>query len=231
MKTRIRIGLVGDRSATVVAHQAIPVALELAAHAIGVGVQHEWLSTDRIDAADEFDGFDGLWCVPGGPYRSMTGALTAIRHARESGTPLMASCAGFQHVVIEWARNVLGWVDADHSEVSPNAARAVVSELSCGLLEGEGRVQFQPGSRLAAAYGAFAAEEEYLCRFGLNPEFTTALIAGPLRATATDAVGEVRAVELDGHRFFVATLFQGERSALRGRLPPLTRAFVHACLS
>jgi CTP synthase (UTP-ammonia lyase) len=229
MKTHVRIGLVGDRSASVVAHRAIPIALDMAAQAIGVGVQPAWIPTDRIDADESFAGFDGLWCVPGGPYRSMSGALTAIRHARVSGTPLTASCAGFQHVVIEWARNVLGWVDADHSEVSPDASRAVISELSCGLLEGEGRVQFRPGSRLATAYGALEAEEEYLCRFGLNPDFTATLVSGRLRATATDAVGEVRAVELVDHPFFVATLFQGERSALKGRLPPLTLAFVRAC--
>lgn len=229
MKRIVRVGLVGDRSATVIAHQAIPVALEMAAQAIGADLQHEWLPTDRIDAGEDFDGFDGLWCVPGGPYRSMTGALTAIRHARESGTPLTASCAGFQHVVIEWARNVLGWVDADHSEVSPDASRAVISALSCGLLEGEGRVQFRSGSRLATAYGALEADEEYLCRFGLNLDFTATLLSGRLRATATDTLGEVRAVELVDHPFFVATLFQGERSALKGRLPPLTRAFVRAC--
>jgi CTP synthase (UTP-ammonia lyase) len=53
-------------------------------------------------------------------------------------------------------------------------------------------------------------------------------MSGPLQITARDEDDEVRAIELDGHPFFVATLFQPERAALRGRLPPLVGAFVRA---
>ena len=66
-------------------------------------------------------------------------------------------------------------------------------------------------------------------RYGLNPDFRAALVRGPLRATAHDTAGDTRAVELDGHPFFVATLFQPERAALEGRVPPLVAAFVQAC--
>jgi len=62
----------------------------------------------------------------------------------------------------------------------------------------------------------------------LNPAFRAALLTGPLRASALDAAGEVRAVELDSHPFFVATLFQPERKALEGNTPPLVLAFVEA---
>ena len=58
--------------------------------------------------------------------------------------------------------------------------------------------------------------------------FAERLATGPLRATAHDAPGEVRALELDGHPFFVGTLFQPERAALRGVVPPVVRAFVQA---
>jgi len=63
----------------------------------------------------------------------------------------------------------------------------------------------------------------------LNPQFAAALTSGPLRITARDEAGEVRAVELDGHPFFAATLFQPERAALQGIAPPLVVAFVRAC--
>jgi len=55
------------------------------------------------------------------------------------------------------------------------------------------------------------------------------VLAGPLRATGHDEDGEVRAIELDDHPFFVATLFQPERAALAGRRAPLVEAFVRAC--
>src|ERR1019366_6267362 len=143
-------------------------------------------------------GFSSLWCVPASPYRSMDGGLLAIRHARESGAPFLGTCGGVQHAVIEYARNVLGWADAEHAETAPDADRAVISLLACSLVETSGVVRFVPGSRIATAYGATEATEGYRCRYGLNAEFRSVLLAGPLRATAEDEAGEVRAVELDG---------------------------------
>lgn len=227
---RIRIGLVGDFDAGVIAHRAIPLAIERAAAADGVQVEPVWLPTERL--TDEIDcrTFAGLWCVPGSPYRSMDGALRAIRFARERATPFLGTCGGFQHAVIEYARDVLGWDDAEHAETAPAAARAVIAPLQCTLVEATGTVHFRPGSRIARAYGAPSAREDYHCRYGINPAFATELVAGPLRATAHDDAGEVRAVELDGHPFFVAALFQPERTALAGRTPPLVAAFIQACL-
>ncbi len=223
------IGLVGDRRDTVVAHRAIPVALESAAAALDIPVTWRWIPTEAAGSVERFAGLAGVWCVPGGPYRSMAGALFAIRHAREQGLPFLGSCAGFQHTVVEYARNVLGWPDADHAEVAADAARAVITPLSCGLLEGVAAIRLVPGTRIAAAYGVGSTAEEYLCSYGLNPEFRAALTAGPLREAATDDLGDLRAVELDDHPFFVATLFQPERAALKGEQVPLARAFVTAC--
>ncbi|MCX6922759.1 MAG: hypothetical protein NT154_06030, partial [Verrucomicrobia bacterium] len=183
----------------------------------------------EIQAASRLFSFGGLWCVPASPYHSMDGALLAIRHARESCVPFLGTCGGFQHAVIECARNVLGWADAEHAETVPSAARAVISLLECSLVETSGVVRFFPGSRIAAAYGVSEATERYRCRYGLNPEFRSVLFAGPLRATAEDENGEVRAMELESHPFFVATLFQPERAAFAGRPPPLVVALVRAC--
>jgi CTP synthase (UTP-ammonia lyase) len=105
----------------------------------------------------------------------------------------------------------------------------VIAPLACALVEVTGTVRFFPNSRLAKAYGIGEAVEGYRCQCGLNPAFQAMLVSGPLRAVADDATGEVRGVELDAHPFFVATLFQPERAALKGQLPPLVAAFVQAC--
>lgn len=223
------IGLVGDFDASVPAHQAIPVALGLAAAALGLEAGFEWVPTEDIRSESRLGGFDGLWCVPASPYRHMEGALLAIRYAREQAVPFLGTCGGFQHAVIEYARNVLGWADADHAETAPDATRLVIAPLACALVEATGAVRLFPGSRLASAYGAQEAQEGYRCRYGMNPAFQAALVAGPLRAAADDETGEIRAVELEGHPFFVATLFQPERAALKGTLPPLVTAFLRAC--
>jgi CTP synthase (UTP-ammonia lyase) len=225
----VLIGLVGDRDLSVPAHRAIPLALNQASETLDLKVGFEWVPTDDIHSVSRLSGFDGLWCVPASPYRSMDGALLAIRHSREQSMPFLGTCGGFQHAVVEYARNVLGWADADHAETSPGSSRAVIAPLACALVEATRTVRLFPGTRIASAYGAGVATEGYRCSYGLNPEFQAALIAGPLRAAADDDTGEVRALELDEHPFFVATLFQPERAALAGRLAPLVVSFVKAC--
>jgi CTP synthase (UTP-ammonia lyase) len=229
IQKHILIGLIGDYDPSVPAHQAIPLALKQAADALRIQVGYEWVPTEEIRSVSRVSGFDGLWCVPASPYRSMDGALLAIRHAREKAVPFLGTCGGFQHAVVEYARNVLGWADADHAETAPGSARVVISPLACALVEATGSVRLFPGTRIASAYGAAVTTEGYRCRYGLNPEFQAALVAGPLRAAADDETGEVRALELDGHPFFVATLFQPERAVLKSKSTPLVLAFVSAC--
>jgi CTP synthase (UTP-ammonia lyase) len=224
----LRIGLIGDRDDSVVAHHAIPLALGLAAASCEVDVDVAWIGTDAVGDASDLSRLDGLWCVPGSPYRSMEGALAVIRFARERAVPFMGTCGGFQHAVVEYARNVLDWNDAAHAETSPGAARAVVVPLSCALVEVRDAVHLRAGTRIAAAYGVERIEEAYHCRYGVAADFRAAIGDGPLRIAAVDDQDDVRALELDGHPFFVATLFQHERVALVGACPPLARAFVAA---
>lgn len=228
MQQDITIGLIGDYNDSVPAHRAIPLALRHAAAGLGIAVGFEWIPTEQIVSDSRVSKFHGLWCVPASPYRSMDGALTAIRWAREHDLPFLGTCGGFQHAVIETARNVLRWHDAEHAETAPDAARPVISLLECALVEAEEVLTVVPGTLLAQAYVSATFAESYRCRFGLNPAFARELLAGPARAAATGPTGDVHALEWPSHRFFVATLFQPERAALAGRLPTLVEAFVRA---
>jgi CTP synthase (UTP-ammonia lyase) len=166
--------------------------------------------------------------VPNSPYRSEAGALAAIRQARETGQPFFGSCAGFQHAVLEFARHVAGVSQAAHAELDPDAEIPVIAALRCGLVEQPGDVLPEPDSRVGRAYRSARVRETYHCNYGLNPAYEHLLATGPLRVSARDPAGEVRAVELDGPAFFVATLFQPERAALAGRAHPLINGFVEA---
>jgi CTP synthase (UTP-ammonia lyase) len=225
------IGLIGDYAESVPAHRAIPLALQWAAQTSEIVVDFEWVPTEQITSTARLARFNGLWCVPASPYRNMDGALLAIRHAREGGVPFLGTCGGFQHAVVEYARNVLGWADADHAETAPGSSCAVIAPLECALVEKTGAVRFVSGTRLAAAYGVESTIEGYHCRYGLNPQFRAALTAGTLRVAAEDETRDVRAIELQSHAFFVATLFQPERAALKGEAIPLVAAFVRACVT
>jgi len=224
-----RIALIGDYSDAIVAHRAIPSALALSAESLSADVSWDWVhSTALCDPiADQLEPYDGIWCVPGSPYRNTAGVLAAIRFARTRPRPFLGTCGGFQHAVIEYAEACWG-VTAGHPELDPSAEDAAVAPLVCALIDVPGGLRFEARSRLAVAYGAESAAEEYHCSYGFNPRYEARLEDSPLRATARDDDGGVRAVELDGHPFFVGTLFQPERVALRGRTPPLVKAFVAA---
>ena len=217
------VALIGDYDASVPAHQAIPPALER------TGARFEWLATDEINGTGRLTEFDGVWCVPASPYRSMDGALTAIRFARENARPFLGTCGGFQHAVVEYARNVLGWTDAEHGETAPDAHRVVITPLECSLVEATDVVILRSGTRIADAYQRSEIVEGYRCRYGINPEFLDQITSRDLQIAAEDRNGDVRALELHSHPFFVTTLFQPERAALRGECPPLVAAFVRAC--
>ena len=225
------LALIGDYSPDVIAHRAIPQALELAGAAEGQAVSWTWVPTASIgDAARDLAGFSAIWVVPASPYASMAGALEAIRWARTTRRPILGSCGGFQHMLIEFARHCAGVDEADHAETNPTGSKLVVAPLACSLVEKTGQIRFAPGSRLRAIYGRDQATEGYHCRFGLNPAYRGALEAAGLRFTAFDDAGEPRAAELPeaAHPFFIGTLFQSERAALRGEVPPLARALVRA---
>ncbi|NYF79686.1 CTP synthase C-terminal region-related (seleno)protein [Granulicella arctica] len=229
MSNSYRIALVGDYDSSVPAHQAIPLALALAARYHKVAVEGVWVHTLQIEDADALLAtYDGIWCVPASPYSNTRGALEAIRVAREKAIPFLGTCGGFQHALIEYARNVQGLVDADHAETNPDASLALIVPLVCSLVEKEAELVLTEGSLLYRSYGVPRVVEGYRCSYGPNPEHEQALFAGSLRATAHDLDGAVRGAELSGHPFFVGTLFQPERKSLKGELSPVVRDFVGA---
>ena len=87
------------------------------------------------------------------------------------------------------------------------------------------------GTRFHEIYAADEIRETYHCSYGLNQDYVPRLVKGGLRIGVLGPNGEARAVELPTHRFFLATLFQPERSALRQQHHPLITAFVAAAAS
>jgi len=230
MPEPVTIAIVGDRDPTSAAHLATEASLRHTAGALGLRLAHRWVPTPALAGGAEpvLGGDAGVWIAPGSPYADMGGALAAIRLAREEGIPLLGTCGGFQHVVIEFARNVLGFADAQHAEYDPYASTLFVTPLSCSPAGRTMPVRLEPGSRTASWYGATGAEERYHCNFGLNPEHQALLHRGGLRVVATDAGGEARVVEIPAHPFFVATLYLPQAGSSAGRPHPLVAAFARA---
>jgi CTP synthase (UTP-ammonia lyase) len=222
MHSGIRIGLIGDYSDQQRAHQAIPKALQEASD----GIETVWIPTDSTTDSRSLAEFDGFWCVPGIPYRSADGAMRVIRHARITRTPFLGTSAGFQYAILEFARDVLGLTEADHQKTNPKASVPLISPLGCALAGVKARVRFMDGSHLRRAYGAPESIEEYHCSFGLNGRYRRLIEGKDLCVSGVDDQHEIRAVELEGHPFFVATLFQPE---MRAGANPVVDSFVKCC--
>jgi CTP synthase (UTP-ammonia lyase) len=133
-------------------------------------------------------------------------------------------------MIIEYARNVLGFEDAQHAEYDPYGSRLFVSELACSLVGRTMPVSLDPGSGAAALYGTTRVQEQYYCNFGLNPEHQRTLDEGGLRVVGFDDDGEARVLELPEHPFYLATLFVPQTRSTPEQPHPLVTGFLQAAL-
>jgi CTP synthase (UTP-ammonia lyase) len=104
----------------------------------------------------------------------------------------------------------------------------VVTPLACSLVGEEERVELLAGTRAARLYGVPEAIESYRCRYGLSREWEARLEERGLRVTARGPDGEVRILELDGHPFFVGTLFLPQMHSAPGAPHPVLAALAEA---
>jgi CTP synthase (UTP-ammonia lyase) len=203
------VGIVGEYDEQFVPHVATNHALAHAARRLRLAIEPRWLSTAELE--DDLTPAlcaDALWCAPGSPYASMDGALRALRFGRESGVPTLGTCGGCHHMIIEFARSVLGIEDAQHEENDPYASTLVITQLECSLAGKTMWVRLEPGSRVFDLYsGAGRVSEEYYCNFALNPDYQIPLDEAGFRVTGFDDDGEARVLEVPEHPFYIGTIF------------------------
>ncbi|MFJ4189126.1 hypothetical protein [Kitasatospora sp. NPDC089509] len=226
-----RIALVGDRSPAVRSHARIPGLLDALAERDQLVLDAYWIPTEDAEAPGALDGFDAVWLLPGSPYRSEAGALAAIRTAREERIPFLGTCAGFQHAVLEFARDVCGLADTVHGEQDPEREQQVIVPLACSLVGHEGAVVITPDTLAERALGTSRSLERYHCNYGLNADYLDRLRAHGLRFSGADESDQVRILELPGHPFFLASLFQPELSGDGTRAHPMIRALAAAAVA
>jgi len=225
-----QLALIGERDPAKRSHQGIEASLALFRRDSDPHLDWAWINTAALTAGSVdsiLSEATGIWCVPGSPYVSTTGALLAIRHARTRRKAFLGTCGGFQHALMEFAQNVLGR-EAEHAEMNPAAHTPLIAKLSCSLVGATGRIIATDVARFAGLLGAPESIEEFHCNYGFNGELAGIFAGSELRFVAHDETGQVRAFRLDRHPFFVGTLFQPERRALHGSLHPIVRAFLLA---
>lgn len=158
----------------------------------------------------------------------MDKTLWAIRYARENKVPCLGTCGGFQHMILEYARHVLGFEDAQSQENDPYASSLFISQLACSLAGRAMELTFTKGSQIAEIYDSLSAVEQYYCNFGLNPKHVCDLKSNSLKVTGADSEGDVRVIELPEHPFFIGTLFVPQARSVPDAPHPVVTAFLEA---
>lgn len=227
---KISVALIGDYNETVIAHQAIPLAISLASKALTLETEIEWIPTESVEV-NALSKFDAIWCVPASPYKSMDGALSAIKFARENNMPFLGTCGGYQHAALEYARNVLGYEKADNAEVNSNTEMPLISALACKLVEKTDSIFIDPHSIVATLYRSDKIDEDYHCSFGVNREYLSIFNNSEMSFTGKDDLADPRVLEIADHKFFIGTAYQPERSALKGQVHPVIVGFLKATMA
>jgi CTP synthase (UTP-ammonia lyase) len=131
----------------------------------------------------------------------------------------------------------MGILDADSAEHGGSSKNLLIAPVACPVpngtdgspkLSGRRAIRIKPGCRLAAIYRTSDIEEEYFCNYEVNPAYHRDLEHAGLRLAAFDDGGELRAIELPDHRFFLATLYQPQLASVEGRPHPVIVEFLTA---
>ena len=170
-----KLALVGDRSPSVRAHGRIPLLIDALRRRDGLVLDPYWIPSTE---AEDLTGFDGIWVVPGSPYADPEKVVDAVRTAREHEIPFLGTCGGFQHAILELARDLAGIEDADHAEYGATRRRTSSSSWSARWSATRARSATRPGTLIARIAGVDRSLERYHCAYGIATPVHRAARAG-----------------------------------------------------
>ena len=187
-----------------------------------------------------FADVDGI-IVPGGfGDRGIEGMIQAAQYARENQIPYFGICLGMQIMVMEFARGVLGYADANSSEFTPDGAHNVIALMADqqGNIPKGGTMRLgkypctvKPGTKMAECYGEAEIWERHRHRYEFNNEFRQEMEDAGLVISGTSPDGRlVETVELPGRDFHLGAQFHPEFKSRPNRAHPLFKGFIAAAL-
>ena len=237
------IALVGKYVKLHDAYLSVAEALQHGGYETGCFVDIDWVDSEEINdsTADKLLGeVDGI-ILPGGfGSRGVEGMICAANFARVRGIPYFGICLGMQIAVMSYARNVLGYADANSGEFDPNTSHPVIDlmESQHGISKKGGTMRLgaypckvRPGSIMASAYGAELISERHRHRYEFNNAFREEIESRGMLITGTSPTGElVETVEIPEHPFYIGVQFHPEFKSRPNRAHPLFKAFVAASL-
>ncbi len=201
-----------------------------------VSIHSEFL--DEHNVAAKFAGLDGIVVAPGFGERGIEGKIEAVRYARENNLPFFGICLGMQMAVIEYGRNVLGFTDANSTEMNEGTSHPVID-----IMEEQKTITDKGGTmRLGAwkcdiakdtlaykIYGKSAIDERHRHRYEFNGEYREQMEKAGLKASGVNPdTGLVEIIEIEKHPFFIGVQYHPEYKSTVANPHPLFVSFIAA---
>ena len=206
----------------------------------GTGQKEEKESADRAAVRKFLAGIDGM-VIPGGfGLRGTRGMILAARYARENNIPFLGICLGMQMALIEFARNVLGWHDADSTELNPETIHPVidlmpeqaeVTQLGGTMRLGAYPCVLEEGSLAQRLYGKREISERHRHRYEVNNAVRADLAeAGLVLSGISPDERIVEMIEYPRHPYYIGTQAHPELKSRPNRAHPLFAGLVRAAV-
>jgi CTP synthase len=240
----VRIGLVGKYVELPDAYKSIIESLNHAAvyndRKLDLVLIHSQQLTET-NVAEKLKNLNGLVVAPGFGSRGVEGKIIALKYAREHNLPTFGICLGMQCMVIEFARNVLGFTDANSTEIDPKTIHNVID-----IMEDQKRVSDYGGtmrlgnydcvlnkqSKAFEAYGKEKIQERHRHRFEFNDKYRSLFEQGGMNCVGTNPeTGLVEMVEIPDLTWYIGCQFHPEYNSTVLKPHPLFMSFVKACSS
>lgn len=239
----VTIGLIGKYTKLHDAYLSVAEALHHGGYENGVHVDIRWIESEDLEEQDPetlLGDVDGI-LVPGGfGVRGVEGKMQAARYAREHDVPYLGICLGMQTAVMEFARDVLGYEDADSAEFNEESTHKVIDFMpdQRGNIPKGGTMRLgaypcviRSGSILEQAYGKKEIQERHRHRYEFNNEYREAIQLAGMEVTGSSPDGRlVEAVEIPSLRFFVGVQYHPEFKSRPNAAHPLFRELVRAAM-
>ncbi len=237
---RKRIGLVGKYLGTDDAYKSIVESIFLLGYEkpeIVDAVELEEMSEEQV--ADRLSGYSGLIIAPGFGKRGIEGKIKAIEFARKGKIPILGICLGMQLMVVEFARNVMGYEDANSTEFDPDTPYPVIDmmedqkrvlKLGGTMRLGSQEMEVVEGTKLFEIYRRKRVSERHRHRYEVNYSEFNEMFKSPdeegNRIVVSARSEFVEAIELDSHPFFIGVQFHPEYKTKVGNVHPIFKAFL-----
>ena len=237
----VTVALVGKYVQLHDAYISVVEALKHGGISNRVTVNIKWIDSELVtdETADGLFKDVGGILVPGGfGPRGIEGKICAIRYARTHKLPFLGLCLGMQLAIVEFARNVIGYNDANSIELDPSTSHPVIAlmpdqngveDIGGTLRLGSYPCELDKTSLAYKLYGEEIIHERHRHRYEVNNDFRTVLTEHGMKLSGHSPDGRIiEMCELTGHPFFLATQGHPELKSRPNRPHPLFKGFIEA---